>query len=49
MPARTERQRRFLAAELARKRAGKVTKTKMSAKELEEFATLKRPKRKTAK
>jgi hypothetical protein len=48
MPARTERQRRFLGAELARKRAGQATKTKLTEKQLEEFAT-KRKKRKTAK
>jgi len=37
MPAKTERQRRFLGAELARKRAGKKTKTKMSAAQLSEY------------
>jgi len=38
MPARSERQRKFMGAELARKRAGKKTKTGMTEKQLEEFA-----------
>lgn len=38
MPAKTERQRRFMGAELARARAGKKTRTGMSAKKLSEFA-----------
>ena len=38
MPAKTEKQRKFMGAELARKRAGKKTKTGMSEKKLEEFA-----------
>lgn len=38
MPAETEKQRRFMGAELARKRAGKKTKTKMTEKQLEHFA-----------
>ena len=42
MPAKTERQRRFFGAELARKRAGKKTKTKMTEKQLEEFAKKKK-------
>ncbi len=29
-PAKTERQRRFMGAELGRRRAGKKTKTKMN-------------------
>jgi hypothetical protein len=37
MPA-TEKQRKFMGAELARKRAGKKTKTGMSEKELEKYA-----------
>ena len=41
MPAKTEKQRRFMGAELARKRAGKKTKTGMSEKQLEDFATKK--------
>lgn len=38
MPAVSERQRRFMGAELARKRKGKRTKTGMSEKQLAEFA-----------
>ena len=38
MPAKSEKQRKFMGAELARKRAGKKTKTGMSEKQLEEFA-----------
>lgn len=37
MPAKSEKQRRFMGAELARKRAGKPTKTKMTAKQLKDF------------
>lgn len=37
MPAVSERQRRFLGAELARARSGKKTRTKMSAGKLSEF------------
>ena len=44
MPAKTERQRRFLGAELARKREGKATKTDMSERQLKEFAS--KPKKK---
>ena len=44
MPAVTERQRRFMGSELARKRAGKKTKTKMTEKQLEEFAGTKKKK-----
>ena len=39
MPAKTEKQRKFMGAELARKRAGKKTKTGMSEKKLEEMAS----------
>ena len=42
MPARTEKQRKFMGAELARKRAGKKTKTGMSEKQLEKFARKKK-------
>jgi len=49
MPAKTERQRRFFGAELARKRAGKKTKTKMTEKQLEEFAATKKKKLKPKK
>jgi hypothetical protein len=45
MPAETEKQRKFMGAELARKRAGKKTRTNMSAKELEKFAS--KPKKKS--
>ena len=38
MPAKSEKQRKFMGAELARKRAGKKTRTGMSEKQLEEFA-----------
>ena len=37
-PAKSERQRKMMGAELARKRAGKRTKTGMSEKQLEDFA-----------
>jgi hypothetical protein len=39
MPAKTEKQRRFMGAELQRKREGKKTRTDMSEKELEKFAS----------
>jgi hypothetical protein len=39
MPAKSEKQRKFMGAELARKRAGKKTRTGMSEKQLEEFAS----------
>lgn len=38
MPAKSAKQRRFMGAELARKRAGKKTKTGMSTKQLRDFA-----------
>ena len=38
MPAKTERQRKFMGAELGRKRAGKKTRTGMTEKQLREFA-----------
>lgn len=38
MPAKTARQRRFMGAELARKRAGKKTATGMSEAQLRDFA-----------
>jgi len=37
-PAVSERQRRFMGAELARKRAGKRTRTGMNATQLAEYA-----------
>lgn len=39
MPAVSEKQRKFMGAELARKRAGKRTKTGMSEAQLADFAT----------
>jgi len=39
MPAKTQKQRRFMGAELARKRKGEKTKTGMSEKTLEEYAS----------
>jgi hypothetical protein len=39
MPAKTEKQRKFMGAELQRKREGKKTRTDMSEKELEKFAS----------
>jgi hypothetical protein len=42
MPARTEKQRKFMGAELQRKREGKKTKTGMSEKELEKMASKKK-------
>ena len=38
MPATSEKQRRFMGAELARKREGKATQTKMTESQLEDFA-----------
>lgn len=38
MPATSEKQRRFMGAELARKRAGKKTQTGMSEEQLADFA-----------
>ena len=39
MPAKTEKQRRFMGAELERKREGKKTRTGMSESELERWAS----------
>jgi len=39
MPAKTEKQRRFMGAELERKREGKKTRTDMSEAELEKMAS----------
>jgi hypothetical protein len=44
MPAKSDKQRKFMGAELGRKRAGKKTKTGMSESQLEDFA--KKPKKK---
>ena len=42
MPAVSKKQQQFFGAELSRKRAGKKTKTKMTEKQLEEYAGTKR-------
>ena len=42
MPAKSEKQRKFMGAELQRKREGKKTKTGMSEKELEKYASKKK-------
>jgi len=42
MPAVSKKQQMFMGAELARRRAGKKTKTKMTEKQLEEFAHTRR-------
>jgi hypothetical protein len=41
MPAKSEKQRKFMGAELQRKREGKKTQTGMSEKELEKYASKK--------
>ena len=38
MPAKSAKQRKFMGAELARKRAGKKTRTGMSERKLKEYA-----------
>lgn len=38
MPAKTDKQRRFMGAELRRRREGKKTQTGMSESQLEDFA-----------
>jgi len=38
MPAKTRRQQKFFGADLARKRAGKKTRTGMSERKLKEHA-----------
>ena len=47
MPARTEKQRRFMGAELERKREGKKTQPDMSESELEKMASKPDSKKKT--
>ena len=42
MPAVSKKQQRFFGAELARKRAGKRTRTKLSTTEIRKFAKTKR-------
>ncbi len=39
MPAKTEKQRKFMGAELQRTREGKTTETGMTEKQLEDFAS----------
>lgn len=39
MPAKSEKQRRFMGAELQRKREGKKTQTDMTEEQLEDFAS----------
>jgi len=38
MPSKSEKQRKFMGAELSRKREGKATKTGMNERQLSEFA-----------
>jgi hypothetical protein len=47
MPARTEKQRKFMGAELQRKREGKKTQTGMSEQELEKMASKPKSKKKS--
>ena len=49
MPAKSKKQQQFMGAELARKRAGKRTQTKMTTKQLKEYAGTKGLKRKLDK
>lgn len=42
MPSESQVQQEFMGAELARKRAGKPTRTKMTESQLEDFASTKR-------
>jgi hypothetical protein len=39
MPAKSEKQRKFMGAELQRKREGKKTRTDITEKELEKYAS----------
>jgi hypothetical protein len=48
MPAQSEKQRKFMGAELERKREGKKTQTGMSEKQLEDFARKPRSKKKSS-
>jgi hypothetical protein len=48
MPAKTEKQRKFMGAELARKREGKKTQTGMSETQLSDFAKKKKKKMDTS-
>jgi hypothetical protein len=42
MPSKSKAQQEMMGADLARARAGKKTRTNMSGKQLEEFASTKR-------
>jgi len=42
MPSISKKQQQFMAIDLSRKRAGKRTRTKMSEKQLKEYASTKR-------
>jgi hypothetical protein len=42
MPAKSKAQQRFMGAELESKRQGKATKTRMSERDLKEFASTSR-------
>lgn len=42
MPAKSEKQRKMMGADLARKRAGKPTRTGMSERQLKDFASKKK-------
>ena len=46
MPAKTPKQRRLMGADLARKRAGKKTRTGMTEAQLEEYASTPKRRRK---
>jgi hypothetical protein len=48
VPAKTEKQRRFMGAELERKREGKKTRTGMSESELERMASKPKSHRKSS-
>jgi hypothetical protein len=45
MPAKSAKQRRFMGAELGRKRAGKRTKTGMSERQLHDYTKKPRKRR----
>ena len=47
MPARTEKQRKFMGAELERKREGEKTRTGMSENELAKMASKPKSKKKS--
>jgi hypothetical protein len=48
MPAQSEKQRKFMGAELQRKREGKKTQTGMSESELEKMASKPKTKKKSS-